>query len=105
MDEIDEEVGEEEEEGELEVVVQWEGCVGWCVVKLAVASDLCCETYHRQDCHTRHGGHGLFDLQLYLIFEIFWMLECGFVKDEDVGQRRENEVQKHSKDPRYEEQA
>ena len=39
VDEVDEAVGEEEEEGELEEVVQWERRVGPNVVQFAVSAD------------------------------------------------------------------
>ena len=54
MDEVDETVGEENKEWELQVVVEVEWCFGGCVIKLCVTSDLSCESNCSQDAHAGH---------------------------------------------------
>lgn len=52
--EVNEEVGEEYEEGELEIVVQIEWCLGGCIVKFSITSDLGSE---ERSCEDSHDGH------------------------------------------------
>lgn len=51
VDPVDEEIGEEHEEGELEDVVGPERCVVWVVVEFCVTFDFAEEEGHRQDGH------------------------------------------------------
>ena len=85
VDEVDAEVGEEEEEWELEVVVVGPWFVGERVVEFGVAPDFGEEEGRGEDGDEGHGVPGLRDLHLYLVFEEFGVLEGGLVEDEDVG--------------------
>ena len=49
VDEVDETIGEEDEEWKLEVVVEVEWCLRGCVVEFCVAPDLSCESDRSQD--------------------------------------------------------
>ena len=99
MNPIDEAVGKEDEERELEVIVHWERRFVELVVELGVAFDL----EDKADGGEKgHGGHGrlcLLDFHPYLIPEVFRVLKGGLVKDEKVGKRCADEVEDDTKQP------
>jgi len=99
VDEVDEAVGEEEEEGELEEVVPGEGRFGGCVVELGVAADFGEEEGRGEQGHVRHAVYGLRDLHLDLVLEEFRVLEGGLVEDEDVGEGCDSEVEEGAGEP------
>lgn len=99
MDPVDEEIGEEDEEGELQVVVGGEGGGGGGVVQLGVAADFGQEEGHGQQGHDGHGGHGLVDFEPDLVLEVFRVLEGCVVEDEDVGRGRADEVDEETEEP------
>jgi len=85
VDPIDEEVGEDEEDWYLKEVVSAEWRVGEGVVHFAVAPDFKCEERDGEDGHDRHGEQCLAHFENDLVLEVFRVLECGVVKDEEVG--------------------
>ena len=82
VDPVDAEVGKADEEGELEVVVECEGCVRRCVVEFSVAADFEEEKGSGEDGHDGHGDHGLSDFEGDLVLEVFGMGDRGVVEDE-----------------------
>ena len=84
VDPVYAEVGEEEEEGELEIVVQREGRLGGGIVKLPITAYLSCEDRASQDSHERHGEQGLFHLKGHLVLEVFRVLEGVVVEYEEI---------------------
>lgn len=86
VDEIDEGVGEHEEEGELKPVVVWIWFVGKSIVEFGVAPDFREEEGSREESNPWHSVHSLADLHLYLVLEEFGVLEGCFIEDENVGQ-------------------
>lgn len=84
VDPVYAEVGEDEEEGELEVVVQWEGCLGGGIVKLPITAYLSCEERVGQDSHEGHGEQRLLHLERNLVLEVFRVLEGVVVEYEEI---------------------
>ncbi len=79
---VDAGVGEADEEGELEVVVECEGCVRGCVVEFSVPADFKEEKGGGEDGHDGHGDHGLLDFERDLVLEVFGMGKGGMVENE-----------------------
>lgn len=104
VDPVDEEVGEEDEEGELEVIVEREGGLSRGVVEEGVAADFGGEEGGGEERHDGHGGVGLSHFEADLVLEEFGVVDCGFVKDEDVGQGGADEVDEEAEEPRYQEE-
>lgn len=96
---VDEEIGEEDEDGELEDAVVGERLLGDGIVKLGVASDLEDEKGCSEKGHGRHGGHGLLDFQGDLALEELGVIEGGFVPNEDVRGGCDDEVYQKAEDP------
>jgi hypothetical protein len=99
VDPVDAEVGEEDEDGELEVVVQWEGRGGGELVEFGVAADFGEEEWGGEDGHDGHGDHGLFHFEADLVLEVFRVGEGCMVEDEKVGRGRADKVDDEAKDP------
>lgn len=99
MDPVDAEVGEEDEERELEVVVPAAGALGGGVVQLGVALEL------EEDDGHGHGGHsgerliGLLYLEEDLVLEESGVLHGGLIEDENVRECRENKVDQKTEEP------
>ena len=85
VDPVDAEIGEENEEGKLEYVVQGEGCFGCRVVELCVATYFGKHAGCGQQRHERHGFVGLDDLEFNLVLEVFRMVESTFIENKDIG--------------------
>ena len=99
MDPVDAEVGEDEEDGELEEVVPHAGALLGGVVKLAVASNLEAHEGRGAEGHEGHGLVGLDDLEPDLVLDELGMVEGALVEDEEVGERRKEEVHNDAEDP------
>lgn len=99
VDPVDEAVRKQDEEGELEKIVPWEGGFGGEVVQFGVPADFGQHAHGSQKGHARHGFVGLKDFQANLIFQEFRMLEGGFIEDENVGERSAAEVEEESEKP------
>lgn len=99
MSPVDAQVGEEDEERELRVVVPAAGALLRGIVELAVAAHLGDEGERGADCHDGHGHVGLFHLETDLVLEKFWVAERLLVKDEDVRQSREDKVVEDAEEP------
>lgn len=99
VDEVDEAVGEEEEERELQQVVPGEGGVGGAVEEFGVAADFGEEEGGGERGHEGHAVDGLGDLHPDLVLEEFGVFEGGLVEDEDVGEGRDYEVDGGAGDP------
>ncbi|KAB8349513.1 hypothetical protein FH972_023539 [Carpinus fangiana] len=99
VDPVDEEVGEADEEGDLQDVVPQAWAVGGAAVHLRVAAHL--EEKGRQSAegHQREGGKGLLDLQAHLVLEVLGVLEGGLVEDQEIGGGGDGEVEDDGKDP------
>ena len=90
---VDTEIGEADEKGNLQVIVEGERSIRGRVVQLPIASNFREETGSGEDGEEGLGDHGLADLELDLVFEIFGMGERGVVEDEDVGKGGADEVE------------
>ena len=90
---VDAKVGEADEERELKVVIEREGCVRGGIVEFSVATDFKEEKGSGTDGHDRHRDHGLSDLEGNLILEVFGVCDSGVVEDEHVGEGGANEVE------------
>ena len=101
MDPVDAEIGKEDEEGELQVVVPGEGGGAGCVVEFGVAPDFGEEEGRREDGHDGHGGHGLFHFQADLVLEVFRVGEGCVVEDEEVGSCCTGKVDEEAEQPAY----
>ena len=102
MDEVDAEVGEDEEERELAPVVPGAWAVREGIVELGVAADLGEEQGHGEEGDERHCVDGLADFHADLVFEEFGVFEGCLVEDEDVGEGGDDEVDCCASDPRGE---
>jgi len=99
VDQVDEEVGEEEEERELQDVVPEPRPVGGRVVELGVAAALGDEADGGQQGHQGHGAVGLDHLELDLVLEELGVREGVVVEDEVVGGRGDDEVEEDAEEP------
>ena len=108
MDPVYEEVGEEDEKGELDVVVPRpeeicqevvEAGVGYAVVEEAMAADFGDEGGDCEDCHDRNCANSLLDLHAHLVLEVFGVLEGGLVEDEDIAECCAAEIDYQSENP------
>lgn len=99
MNPVDAEVGEDEEDGELgEVVPKSRAFIGR-IVELAVSADF---EAHQRGCaerHERHGLVGLNDLEPDLVLDELGVVQGTLVEDEDVRERRKEEVDEESENP------
>jgi hypothetical protein len=84
VDPVDEEIGEEDEERELQDTVEGEWFLGGSIVEFGVSADFKDEEWGRQEGHWGHGAHGLFDFHGDLVLEEFGVFVGGFVPNEDV---------------------
>ena len=84
VDPVDEEIGEADEEWELDEAVEWEWLFGDGVVEFGVSSDLQNEEGCSQQGHWGHGLHGLSDFHRNLVSQEFGVVVSGFVPDKDV---------------------
>lgn len=99
VDPVDEEIGEEDEKGELQVVVQGKWLIRRIVVEFSVATNFSEEEWRGEDGHDGESDHGLADFEGDLVFEVFRVGKCGMVKDKDIRQRGADEVDDKSKEP------
>jgi len=108
VDPVDAEVCEEDEERELQPVVAaaevfeervGESRSGDVVIDEAVAADFGDEPGGGEDGHDGDGAEGLLDFEAHLVFEVFGMLEGGFVENEDIAEGCEGAVDEEAKKP------
>lgn len=86
MNEVDAEVGEDEEERELKVVVVRVWFIGQVIVEFGVAADFGEEEGDGEDGDPGHCSYGLFNFHADLVLEEFGVFEGRFVEYEDVGE-------------------
>lgn len=101
---VDEEVGEDEEERELEEVVPQAGALLGDIVELAVAADLEQEEGRRHQGHEGHGLVGVDNLEPDLVLEVLGVVHDALVEDEEEGQGSKDEVDDEAEDPGDEEE-
>ena len=99
MDPVDEEVGEEEKERELKIVVEGERCLSGGVVQLCIAPYLRCEEGSGQNCHYGHRRHCLLHLKSNLVLEVLRVLEGIVVEYEEVGEGCADVIHDKAEDP------
>lgn len=99
VNEVDEKVGEEEEERELEPLVPCSRTVSGGVVEFGVALELGSKADRSQKRHQWHGGVGLNHLKLDLILQEFGMCEGCVIEDEVVGGGGDDEVEEETEEP------
>lgn len=84
MDEVYQEVGEEDEDRKLQIVVERKGSIAESVVEFGVALDFEGEESGSEKRHERHRCVCLLDLLLDLVLEVFRVVKCGFVEYENI---------------------
>lgn len=84
VDPVDERIGEDDEEGELQEVVAPEGRFGKVVVHLGIAADFEKERRQGEQGHDGEGLEGLPDLHPDLVLKILGVVEALVVEDEKV---------------------
>ncbi len=92
MDPVDAEIGEENEEGELNDVVPRKRCFRRQIVQLGVTTYLSQHARCGEEGHERHGFVCLCDLHADLVLEVFWVLRRSLIKDEDIRESGAEEV-------------
>jgi hypothetical protein len=84
MDPIYEKIGEHDKERELEKVVPQPWAIFGLVVHLAVSSYFCQEEWGSHQSHSWKRHARLLHLHSHLVFEVFWVIECGLIEDKYV---------------------
>jgi len=84
VNEVNKEVGEDNEEWELEPVVPNSGAIGGEIIQLGVAKNFEQEERGGHNGNPGHSTDSLFDFHSDLVLEEFGMLKCCFIKYEDV---------------------
>ena len=101
VDPVDEEIGKEDEERNLEDAVVGERLVGNAVVQFGVTPNFKDKERRRQEGHGRHRRHGLLHFEFDLALEELGVIVSGLVPDEDIGSGGDNEVHEEAKDPKH----
>jgi hypothetical protein len=99
VDPVDAEVGEEDEEGELNDVVGGKGGSGGNIVEFGVASDFGGEADGSQKAHEGHRDHALADLETDLVLEVFRMLKGVVVENEVVREGCADKIEDETENP------
>lgn len=99
MNPVYQEIGEENEDGKLQVIVTGEWLLVESIVELGVAFDLKYEEASCKDSHAWHGRLCLLDFHPHLVLEVFRVIEGRFVEDEYVGESGANEVEDDTEEP------
>lgn len=108
VDPVDTEVGESQEDGELEPVPGvaedaedrvGDFGVGGGVVDEAEAAHFGNEEGHCEQGHDGNGLEGLLDLKAHLVLEVFGVFESSLVEDEDVAEGGKSAVNEGAKEP------
>lgn len=92
MDNIDPEIGENNEERELKEVVPYARAFRGGIVELGESVAFGHEERDCEDGHHGKGGCGLLDFIADLVFQEFGVIESRFVKDKDVGEGCKYEI-------------
>lgn len=100
VNEVDEEVGKEEKEWELEPLVPCSWALGGGVVEFGVTLKFGGKANSGQQGHEWHSGVGLDHLKLDLVLQEFWVCEGCVVEDEVVGGGGDDEVEEEAEEPR-----
>lgn len=85
VDPVYEEIGKDDEQGELQIVVQGEWLIGRIVIEFSVAANFAEKEGRGEDGHNGESNHGLAYFEGDLILEVFRVSKGGMVEDEDVG--------------------
>ena len=99
VDPVDEEIGEANEERELEDVVEREGRIRGAIVEFGKSAHFTEKQGRGEDGHYGEGDEGLFDLEPDLVAQVFGVCEGCVVEDEDVGKGRAEEVDDGAEKP------
>lgn len=105
VDEVDPEIGEDDEERELHVVVPHAGAFGSGIIELCEAAVFGYEERRCEDGHDGQRARGLSDFIADLVLEEFGVVEGRLVEDEDVGERRKYEINYETEYPGDKEEA
>lgn len=100
MDPVDEEVGETDEQGELEDVVQPKRGIGRRIVQFGISLDFANKKGDGKDGHDGKRLECLLDLKGNLVLEVFRVGEGSMVEDEEVGEGGTDEVDDKAKEPK-----
>lgn len=84
VDPIDEEVGEHDEERELEEIIQSKRGIGREIIKFRVAAHFTEEKGRCEDGHDRNRYQSLADFEPDLVLQVFRMRESRVVENKDV---------------------
>lgn len=99
VDQVDEEVGKEEEQRKLEVVVPQARSIFSSVVELRISHNLGQEEGRGADGHDGESLVSLPDFHADLVLQELGVLEGVLVEDEEVGERGKDIVYEKTKDP------
>lgn len=84
MNPVDEAVGKENKEGELQPVIPAPRSIRGIVIKLAVTAYFEEEHASREKSHTGHTNVGLLDFEPDLVLKELWVTKSSLIEDEDV---------------------
>ena len=96
---VDAEIGEHDEQRELQDAVVGKWLIGERIIELCVTADFGDQEGSRQQRHNRHGAHSLGDFHRNLILEILGVMDGRLIPDEDVRQACGNKVDDNTKNP------
>ena len=99
VDEVNEEVGEDEEEGKLSVIIPISGGVREGVVELRVSAYLGEEERDCEHGDPGHSAYGLSNLHPNLVLEELGVLEGCFIEHKDVGDGGDDEIDRCAGEP------
>lgn len=99
VDPVDAQISEADEQRKLKVVVESKGGIRRRIVEFTIPADFGEEAGGGENCHEGHGYHGLADLELDLVLEVFWVGEGSVVEDKEVGQGGADEVEDQAEEP------
>ena len=99
VNQVDPEIGKDDEEWELEPIVPYSWSVGAVVIQHRVAAYFGDEEGSCEDGHDRQSSACLSDFHTHLVLEELGMIEGIFVEDENVREGCEDEVDDKAKDP------
>lgn len=98
---VNEEVGEENEERDLEIAIPGSrSSLDACdIIQLRVPADFGQEEWGSEDGHYRQGGGRLHHLLSHLIFQEFRVIKGCFIEEEHVRQRRAYKINENTEYP------
>ncbi len=85
VDPVNEEIGEEDEDWKLQVVIQGERLVGRCIIQFGITAHFTEEDRCGEYGHAGESDHCLAHFEGNLVFEVFGVGGGCMVEDEEIG--------------------